>query len=95
MKGFQVAPAELESVIRDHPEVADAGVIGVQHPVTGEAPKAFVVIKLGSKVRADDIREYVASRVANYKRLTGGVVFVESVPRTNSGKLLRRELRKL
>lgn len=95
MKGFQVAPAELESVIRDHPDVADAGVIGIQHPITGEAPKAFIVVKTGSKVKADDIKDYVASRVASYKRLTGGVVFVDKVPRTNSGKLLRRELRNL
>lgn len=95
VKGFQVAPAELESVIRDHPDVADVGVTGVQHPVTGEAPKAFVVLKKGSKVNADNIKEYVASKVASYKRLTGGVVFVEGVPRTSSGKLLRRELRKL
>lgn len=95
VKGFQVAPAELESVIRDHPQVVDAGVIGIQHPVTGEAPKAFVVVKPGSKVNEDDIKEYVAARVANYKRLTGGVIFLDSVPRTNSGKLLRRELKKL
>lgn len=82
-------------MIRDHPDVADAGVIGVPHAVTGEAPKAFVVLKEGSRVKADDIKEYVASRVANYKTLTGGVVFVDSVPRTNSGKLLRRELKNM
>lgn len=95
MKGFQVAPAELESVIRDHPEVQDVGVIGIQHPVTGEAPKAFVVTKKGSRVKEDDIKEYVASKVADYKKLTGGVVFVDSVPRSTAGKLLRRELKKL
>lgn len=82
-------------MIRDHPEVADAGVIGVQHPVTGEAPKAFVVIKKGSRVREDDIKDYVKSRVSSFKALTGGVVFVDSVPRTISGKLLRRELKKM
>lgn len=85
----------MESVIRDHPEVTDAGVIGVHHPVTGEAPKAFVVIKEGSKIKANEIQQYVASRVASYKKLSGGVVFVDSVPRTNSGKLLRRQLRNM
>lgn len=95
VKGFQVAPAELESIIRDHPDVVDVGVIGVEHSVTGEAPKAFVVVKKGSQINAENIKEYVASKVANYKRLTGGVVFVEGLPRTNSGKLLRRELRKM
>lgn len=90
-----MAPAELESVLRDHPDVVDAGVIGIPHSVTGEAPKAFVVVKKGSNVKAEQLKEYVASKVANYKRLTGGVTFVDAIPRTSAGKLLRRELRNL
>jgi len=99
-KGWQVAPAELEDTILTHPLVADVGVIGVAAPEDGdgEVPKAFVVLKPDVPANADTvaaIEQLVEDQLTSYKRLRGGVVFVEALPRSLAGKLLRRELRKL
>lgn len=91
----QVAPAELEGIIREHPDVLDAVVIGISHPKTGEVPKAFVVRRPQSNVTEEEIQEFVATQVIKYKQLTGGVQFVEQIPKTATGKILRREIRKL
>ena len=92
--GFQVAPAELEAVIVTHPGVNDSCVIGVPDEKTGEIPRAYVVLKpecVGS-VSEQEIADFVCSRVADYKRLGGGVVFCDAIPKTASGKILRREV---
>eukprot|EP00058_Branchiostoma_floridae_P018912 XP_002604401.1 hypothetical protein BRAFLDRAFT_280542 [Branchiostoma floridae] len=91
-KGFQVAPAELESVLLGHPGVQDAAVIGLPDEVAGELPKAFVVKKVDD-VTEKDITDFVAERVAPYKKLRGGVAFVGEIPKTPSGKILRRLLK--
>ncbi len=91
-KGFQVAPAELEALLLTHPSVADAAVIGVPDVEAGELPKAFVVLKPGHEASADDIQSHVAAHVATYKQIRQ-VEFVESIPKSASGKILRRELR--
>ncbi len=91
-KGFQVPPAELEAVLLTHPDVADAAVIGVPDEEAGEIPVAHVVLKPGRTTGADEISAFVAERVATYKRL-GGIVFTDSIPKSASGKILRRELR--
>ncbi len=91
-KGFSVAPAELEGVLVAHPAVGDAAVIGVPDDEAGELPKAFVVLKPGQQATADDLIAFVNGQVAGYKRLHA-VEFVTSLPRTPSGKLLRRELK--
>ncbi|XP_055609208.1 uncharacterized protein LOC129756376 [Uranotaenia lowii] len=93
VKGFQVAPAELEEILRDHPEVEDAAVVGQPHPISGEVPRAFVVVKKSSKTTEDDLKQFVASKVAVYKKLEGGVTFIDSIPKNPSGKILRRVLR--
>lgn len=96
VKGFQVPPAELEALLRSHPLVADAGVVGVDHPTRGELPLAFVVRKAGasaSDASEEKLKEFVADQVAPYKRLEGGVRFVDSIPKTTTGKILRRELK--
>ncbi|RZC41555.1 4-coumarate--CoA ligase 1-like, partial [Asbolus verrucosus] len=95
VKGFQVAPAELEEILRNYPGVEDAAVIGVPHPVHGEVPKAFVVTKAGESIKPRHLEEFVAAKVAKHKHLTGGVVLMETIPKSASGKILRRELRKL
>lgn len=95
VKGFQVAPAELEAVLREHPSVADAAVIGVPHEINGEAPKGFVVLKGGATTKPQQLQEYLASKVAEYKRLVGGLVVLDSIPKTASGKILRRELKSI
>ncbi|KAF2878839.1 hypothetical protein ILUMI_27328 [Ignelater luminosus] len=95
VKGFQVAPAELEELIRDHPDVEDAAVVGVPHPDFGEVPKAFVVPRKNVNFSGVRIQEYVASKAAKYKHLIGGVVTIGSIPKTASGKILRRQLKQL
>lgn len=92
MKGFQVPPAELEALLREHPSVNDAAVIGVPHPVNGEAPKAFVVLKKGKEVKAEDISQFVKERVAVFKRIDD-IVFLDSIPKSASGKILRKDLK--
>jgi acyl-CoA synthetase (AMP-forming)/AMP-acid ligase II len=93
VKGFQVAPAELEEILRTHPEISDAAVIGVPDQKCGELPRAFVVVK-NKNVNEKEIKEFVASKVAEYKKLEGGVEFIEQIPKNATGKILRRELKK-
>lgn len=71
----------------------DAAVIGIPHEYTGEQPKAFVVPKPSSKLSPSQVADYVATKVARYKHLTGGVEFIDAVPRNPSGKILRRYLK--
>ncbi|CAK1543235.1 unnamed protein product [Leptosia nina] len=92
VKGFQVPPAELEAVLREHPSIKDAAVIGVPHPTKGETPKAFVVIDREAKVDVKEICDYVNKRVAPYKQVND-VVFLDSIPKTASGKILRKDLK--
>ena len=89
-KGFQVAPAELEGVLCSHPAVADAAVVPMADDVCGEVPKAFVVLK-GAASPAD-LMAYVAERVAPYKKIRA-VEVVDAIPKSPSGKILRRVLR--
>jgi len=104
VRGFQVAPAELEGHILDHPDVSDVCVVGLPDDYSGELPLAFVTPSLAAakrmkkdpteavKVRAS-IMKHVADVKVHYKRLEGGVEFVEVIPKNPSGKLLRRVLR--
>lgn len=89
-KGYQVAPAELEALLLSHPNVADAGVIPIPDDEAGEVPKAFVVPD--GDVEASDLQAFVAERVAPYKKLRE-IEFVESLPKSPAGKLLRRVLK--
>ena len=90
-KGYQVAPAELEGVLLTHPAVADAAVIPSRDEEAGEVPKAFVALKPGVTAYADDLIAYVAMRVAPYKRIRR-LEFIDQVPKSPSGKILRRVL---
>lgn len=96
-KGYQVAPAELEALLLEHEKIADAAVVGVPDEEGGEAPKAFVVLRKESggapaELSAEEIIEYVASRVAPHKKVRH-VEFIEEVPKSRTGKILRRELK--
>lgn len=95
VKGFQVPPAELEEILRDHPALADAAVIGIPHRQRGEVPRAYVVKKKGAEVDEEAIKDFVKAKVAKYKRLEGGVEFIEAIPKNATGKILRRELKTL
>ncbi|MCA9839242.1 MAG: 4-coumarate--CoA ligase family protein [Trueperaceae bacterium] len=88
-KGLQVAPAELEAVLLTNPNISDAAVIGRPDEEAGELPKAFVVKK--GEITEDEVMAYVAERVAPYKKIRI-VEFVEQIPKSSSGKILRRVL---
>ena len=88
-KGMQIAPAELESILLEHPSIADAAVIPMEDEEAGQVPKAFVVLK--SDVSPAQILEYVAARVAPYKKLRS-VEVTDQIPKSPSGKILRRIL---
>lgn len=91
-KGFQVAPAELEALLLTHEAVADVAVIPVPDEEAGEIPKAFVVLKPGMEATKEDLQEFVAGQVATYKQVRE-LDFVESIPKSASGKILRRILK--
>ncbi|KAF8975481.1 putative fatty-acid--CoA ligase FadD10 [Entomortierella lignicola] len=94
-KGFQVAPAELEALLLDHPLIADAAVIGVENKEQAtEVPLAFVVkAPAGQALTEAEIQEYIASNVAAHKKLRGGVRFIDAIPKSAAGKILRKDLR--
>ena len=94
VKGYQVAPAELEDVIRGIPEVIDVAVIGIPDERNGEVPKAFIVTESGS-LNAEYVEDFVEEKLSNYKKLRGGVEFVKSIPKTPSGKILKKDLKLL
>lgn len=93
VRGYQVAPAELEALLLTHECIADAAVIQIEDDVSGELPRAYVVTKPGKTISKQEIYEWVKERVAPYKRLDGGIALVDSVPKSASGKILRRILR--
>ena len=92
VSGFQVAPAEIEAVLHGHPAVVDCAVFGVADEQAGEVPVAAVQLEPGSGVTAAELQDLVGEKLATYKRLHH-VVIVDAVPRTPSGKVLRRTLR--
>ncbi len=98
MRGAQVAPAELEALLLEHPQIMDAAVVGIKtyaflgfqsapcadqlcRPTDDEDPRAYVVLAPKSSTTAEDVVEYVSTRVSKIKRLTGGVVFVDAIPK--------------
>ena len=92
-KGYQVPPAELEAVLLTHRDIADAAVVGVRDPESGEeVPKAFVVRQPGVEMSAATVMEFVAGQVAPYKKVRQ-VEFIDAIPKSAAGKILRRELR--
>lgn len=93
VKGNQVSPTELENIIMQIPGVADVAVVGVPDTLSGEVPKAFIVLKPGVQVAAEDIISFVEPKVAPYKKLAGGVKFLDVIPRNPAGKILRNELK--
>ncbi|KAG8707022.1 hypothetical protein FRC11_007756 [Ceratobasidium sp. 423] len=100
VRGFQVAPAELEGFLLDHPLVADVGVVGFPDEYSGEIPLAFIALSEEAKKSGKsqdtlrkELTKFVADNKIRYKWLEGGIVFVDAVPKNPSGKILRRMLR--
>ncbi|MFM7064071.1 MAG: AMP-binding protein [Actinomycetes bacterium] len=92
VSGFNVYPAEVEEVVGQHPAVEACAVVGVPHPYTGEAVKAYVVVRDGCSIEEEDVIAFCAERLARYK-CPNKVWFVEELPRGLGGKILRRILR--
>lgn len=93
VQGFQVPPAELEELLRNHPKIIDAAVFGIPHQKTGEVPRAVVVLKQGAQATEDEIKKFVADKVVYYKKLDGGIEFVKEIPKNAAGKILRKDLK--
>lgn len=95
VRGFQVAPAELESALLQHPHIVDAAVIGLRREQDGEElPRGYVVVREGEQVSEREVMEWMDGRLAGYKKLTGGVKFMkDGIPKNASGKILKRQLR--
>ncbi len=91
-KGYQIAPAELEALLLQHPKIMDAAVIGVDDEDHQEIPKAFVVAAPDSGLTAEDVMSFVAEHVAPHKKVRR-VEFIEAVPKSSAGKILRKDLR--
>jgi acyl-CoA synthetase (AMP-forming)/AMP-acid ligase II len=93
-KGYQVPPAELEAVLLTHPAIADAAVIGVRDADSGEeVPKAFVVRQSGADLTEAEVIDFVAREVAPYKKVRK-VAFIDAIPKSSAGKILRKDLRR-
>lgn len=88
----QVAPAELEAVLRSHPDIEDAGVIGIPDTRKGETPVAFIKTKNGVTPSTESLKEFMAQKVAKFKQIDI-FVFVEAIPKSAAGKILRKDLR--
>jgi 4-coumarate--CoA ligase len=81
VRGFQVSPAELDGVLLERDDVADVGVVGIQLEDGEEAPRAYIVRKPGTNASAEEIDQWVSKRVAPYKKLRGGIAFIEAIPK--------------
>lgn len=92
VKGFQVAPAELEAVLRSHPAVEDAAVTGMPDEWKGEVPVAFIKPKTNTTILEEDLKKFLSEKVAPFK-MVEKFIFIDSIPKSPSGKILRRSLK--
>lgn len=100
VRGFQVAPPEIEGVLLGHAQIVDAAVIGIRGPSgpDAEQPRAYIVKRPGPGSEALDeaaVKKHCGERLARFKELTGGVRFVDAIPKNASGKILKRVLREM
>lgn len=94
VSGLQVAPAELEAVLLAHPAIADVGVVGVADSFDAqEKPRAYVQLREAGSIGEEELQRWIQTKVAKHKYLTGGVVFIDAVPKSPAGKIQRKVLR--
>uniref|UniRef100_A0A915AIS7 AMP-binding enzyme C-terminal domain-containing protein n=1 Tax=Parascaris univalens TaxID=6257 RepID=A0A915AIS7_PARUN len=92
VRGWQVSPHEIEETILQLPEVGRCVVIGIPDEHAGEIPRAYVKLKNDAHLCAKDIHKIIEEKLASYKRLAGGIEFIDDIPMTASGKIARNEL---
>ena len=92
VKGLQVAPAELEDLLRRLSGVKDVAVVGVPDERAGEVPRAYVV-KAAESLTEEEVKNYVAANLSRHKHLAGGVQFTADIPKSAAGKILRKQLK--
>jgi long-chain acyl-CoA synthetase len=90
--GLNVYPRDIDEVLFEHPKIKEACAIGIPHPTRGEAIKVFIVLKEGEKLTQEEVIQYCSSNLAKFK-LPTEVEFRDDLPKTNVGKVLRKELR--
>ena len=90
---YQVSPSELESLLRAHPAIKDAAVIGVPDPEVGELPMAYIVSENEEDLTEIEVMQYVDENAAPHKKLRGGVVIIPSIPKSADGEVLRTKLK--
>jgi long-chain acyl-CoA synthetase len=90
--GYNIYPRHIEEELYTHPDVVECAVIGIPHPVRGEVPKAFIVLRAGASVTTEELRTYIRERVAAYS-VPHAYAFVDSLPKSMIGKILKKELR--
>jgi fatty-acyl-CoA synthase/long-chain acyl-CoA synthetase len=90
--GMNIYPAEIEAALEAHPDIYEAAVFGIPSEEWGESVHAVIVVANGASLAADDVQAHARAHLASYK-IPRSVAFAESLPKTGSGKLLKRELR--
>ncbi|MFW6242386.1 MAG: AMP-binding enzyme, partial [Thermodesulfobacteriota bacterium] len=90
--GYNVYPRDIDEVFFEHPKVLEACTVGIPHPTRGEAAKVFVVLKPSEKATAEELLKYCEDRLAKYKWPVE-IEFRDSLPKTNVGKILRKDLK--
>ncbi len=90
---YKVAPSEIELLLREHPKIEDAAVIGLLHTEWGEQPRAYVV-KKDDSLSEQEVRDFIKDRLAKHKHVGAGMVeFIDVIPKAASGKILRKNLK--
>lgn len=92
-RGYQISPGEIEGVLMSHPAVLEAAVVGVSHAINDEHPIAFVTKIPGAEMTEQELIDLVADNMMDHYKLRAGVIFLNALPRTNTGKVMKKELR--
>lgn len=94
-RGWQIAPLELESTLMNHPDIHEAAVVGVPHDIDVARARAFIVRRQHSELTEKDIQDFMRQKLNPNKQITGGIVFLDALPTTPTGKVQKRTLNEL